>query len=33
MGIGNHAAYAAKVTKTSFQDGYDAGVRDASRDR
>jgi hypothetical protein len=32
MGIGNHAVYAAKVTKASFQDGYNAGVKDAGRD-
>jgi hypothetical protein len=27
IGIGNHAAYAAKVTKTSFQDGYNRGIK------
>jgi hypothetical protein len=29
IGVGNHAAYAAKVTKTSFQDGYNRGIKDA----
>jgi hypothetical protein len=32
MGLGNHAAYAAKVTKSSRSDGYALGVKDASRD-
>jgi hypothetical protein len=32
VGAGNHAAYAAKVTKSSFSDGYALGVRDAGRD-
>jgi hypothetical protein len=30
--IGNHAAYAAKVTASSYSDGYSRGVKDASRD-
>jgi hypothetical protein len=32
MGIGNHGAYAAKVTASSNSDGYSRGVKDASRD-
>jgi hypothetical protein len=31
-GIGNHAAYAAKVTASSYSDGYSRGVKDAGRD-
>jgi hypothetical protein len=31
-GIGNHGAYAAKVTASSSSDGYSRGVKDASRD-
>ena len=32
MQIGNHAAYAAKLTASSYSDGYSRGVKDASRD-
>jgi hypothetical protein len=31
MGIGNHGAYAAKLTASSNSDGYSRGVKDASR--
>ena len=32
MGTGNHGAYAAKLTASSYSDGYSRGVKDASRD-
>jgi hypothetical protein len=32
IGLGNHAAYAAKLTASSYTDGYSRGVKDASRD-
>jgi hypothetical protein len=32
MRIGNHGAYAAKVTASSNSDGYSRGVKDASID-
>jgi hypothetical protein len=32
IGSGNPAAYAAKVTASSYSDGYSRGVKDASRD-
>jgi hypothetical protein len=32
MGIGNHGAYADKVTASSSSDGYSRGVKDANRD-
>jgi hypothetical protein len=33
IGIGSHAAYASKVSKTSFQDGYNAGFAAGTKDR
>src|ERR1041385_4593892 len=32
IGIANHVAYAAKLTASSYSDGYSRGVNDASRD-
>jgi hypothetical protein len=32
IGSGNHSAYAAKLTASSYGDGYSRGVKDASRD-
>jgi hypothetical protein len=33
MGIGSHTAFAIKVSKTSFQDGYNAGFAAGKKDR
>jgi hypothetical protein len=33
MGIGSHAAFAVKVKKNSFQDGYNAGFTAGKKDR
>ena len=33
MGIGSHAAFAVKVKKNSFQDGYNAGFAAGKKDR
>src|ERR687884_445925 len=33
IGIGSHTAYASKVKKTSFQDGYSAGFAAGTKDR
>jgi hypothetical protein len=32
MGTGNHGAYAAKLTASSYSGGYSRGVKDAGRD-
>jgi hypothetical protein len=33
IGIGSHTAFAIKVSKTSFQDGYNAGFEAGKKDR
>jgi hypothetical protein len=33
LGIGSHTAFAIKVSKTSFQDGYNAGFAAGKKDR
>ena len=33
MGIGSHVAFASKFSKTSFQDGYNAGFAAEKKDR
>jgi hypothetical protein len=33
IGIGSHTAFAIKVSKTSFQDGYNAGFAAGKKDR
>jgi hypothetical protein len=32
MGVGTHGAFGAKLTASSYSDGYSRGVKDASRD-